>query len=93
MSRKIPISLPSTGDEEWQATREPLTTGWLTQGPKVAQFERAFAERHRVPHALATTLSIASIPLNSGPRGSRTPPAMLGSAPRRYWNGWSWLRT
>jgi dTDP-4-amino-4,6-dideoxygalactose transaminase len=55
MSRKIQISLPSTGDEEWQATREPLTTGWLTQGPKVAQFERAFAERHRVPHALATT--------------------------------------
>lgn len=55
MSRKIPISLPSTGDDEWQATREPLATGWLTQGPKVAQFEKAFAERHRVPHALATT--------------------------------------
>ena len=29
MSRKIQISLPSTGDEEWQATREPLTTGWF----------------------------------------------------------------
>lgn len=55
MSRKIQISLPSTGDDEWQATREPLTTGWLTQGPKVAQFEREFAERHSVPHALATT--------------------------------------
>jgi dTDP-4-amino-4,6-dideoxygalactose transaminase len=55
MSRKIQISLPSTGDDEWHATREPLTTGWLTQGPKVAQFEKAFAERHRVPHALATT--------------------------------------
>jgi dTDP-4-amino-4,6-dideoxygalactose transaminase len=55
VSRKIQISLPSTGDDEWQATREPLTTGWLTQGPKVAQFEKAFAERHRVPHALATT--------------------------------------
>ena len=55
MIRKIQISLPSTGDEEWQATREPLTTGWLTQGPKVAEFERRFAERHRVPHALATT--------------------------------------
>ncbi len=55
MSRKIQISLPSTGDDEWQATREPLSNGWLTQGPKVAQFEKAFAERHRVPHALATT--------------------------------------
>jgi len=55
MSRQIQISLPSTGDDEWQATREPLTTGWLTQGPKVAQFEKNFGELHRVKHALATT--------------------------------------
>lgn len=51
----IPISLPSTGEEEWQALREPLSTGWLTQGPKVAAFEAAFAERHGVKHAIATT--------------------------------------
>lgn len=55
MNRQIQISLPSTGEEEWQATREPLMTGWLTQGPKVAAFEKAFAERHGVRHALATT--------------------------------------
>jgi len=53
--RSIAISLPFTGDEEWQATREPLSTGWLTQGPKVAEFEKNFAERHEVSHALATT--------------------------------------
>jgi dTDP-4-amino-4,6-dideoxygalactose transaminase len=51
----IQISLPATGEEEWEACREPLMSGWLTQGPKVAAFERAFAERHRVGHALATT--------------------------------------
>jgi perosamine synthetase len=55
VSRVIQISQPSTGEEEWQATREPLTSGWLTQGPKVAQFEAAFAARHRVQHALATS--------------------------------------
>src|SRR5207248_7578285 len=55
ITRQIPIALPSTGDEEWQALREPLTSGWLTQGPKVAAFELAFAERHGVNHALATT--------------------------------------
>lgn len=53
--RTIQISLPATGEEEWQAVREPLMSGWLTQGPKVAEFERAFAKRHQVPHALATT--------------------------------------
>jgi dTDP-4-amino-4,6-dideoxygalactose transaminase len=55
MKRQIQISVPSTGEEEWQATREPLMTGWLTQGPKVAAFEVAFAKRHQVAHALATT--------------------------------------
>lgn len=51
----IAISVPSMGEEEWQALRGPLESGWLTQGPSVAAFERAFAERHGVPHALATT--------------------------------------
>src|SRR5262245_56112531 len=53
--RNIPISLPSLGDEEWVALREPIETGWLTQGPKVAEFERLFAERHAVKHAIAVT--------------------------------------
>ncbi|MFM2062300.1 MAG: hypothetical protein RLZZ507_1970 [Cyanobacteriota bacterium] len=53
--RNIPISIPSAGEDEWQALREPLMTGWLTQGPKVAAFEKAFAERHQVKHAIAVT--------------------------------------
>lgn len=53
--RNIQIALPSTGEEEWQATRGPLVEGWLTQGPRVAAFERAFGQRHQVKHALAST--------------------------------------
>jgi len=53
--RVIPISLPSTGEEEWCAVREPIMSGWLTQGPKVAEFERCFAKVHGVRHAIATT--------------------------------------
>ncbi len=53
--RTVHIALPCTGDDEWQAVREPIFNGWLTQGPRVAEFERAFAERHRVPHALAAS--------------------------------------
>jgi perosamine synthetase len=55
MKRSIQIASPSFGEEEWQALREPLTSGWVTQGPKVAAFERAFAARHGVERALATT--------------------------------------
>ncbi len=55
VTRNIAISLPSTGEEEWEAVREPLMSGWLTQGPQVAAFEKAFAERHQVSHALACT--------------------------------------
>jgi perosamine synthetase len=71
-SRRVPIALPSTGEEEWLAVREPLESGWITQGPKVAAFERAFAERHRVEHSLATTscttaLHLALAALGIGP--------------------------
>jgi dTDP-4-amino-4,6-dideoxygalactose transaminase len=53
--RNIAIALPSTGEEEWQAARAPLMEGWLTQGPRVAAFEKAFAQRHQVKHAYAAT--------------------------------------
>jgi perosamine synthetase len=53
--RNIPIALPVTGEEEWQAVREPLMSGWVTQGPKVAEFEKLFSERHQADHGLAVT--------------------------------------
>ena len=42
--RMIPISLPSTGHEEWEAMREPIFSGWITQGPKVNEFEKLFSQ-------------------------------------------------
>jgi dTDP-4-amino-4,6-dideoxygalactose transaminase len=53
--RNIPISLPSMGIEEWEALREPIFSGWITQGPKVKEFENIFAKRHQVKHALAVS--------------------------------------
>lgn len=70
--RNIPISLPVTGIEEWEATREPLETGWITSGPKVREFEERFAEIHEVKHAFAVTsattaLHLALVALGIGP--------------------------
>jgi perosamine synthetase len=55
MKRNIQISQPCMGEDEWQAIREPIMSGWVTQGPKVAEFEKKFAEYHQVKHALATS--------------------------------------
>jgi len=61
--RIIPISLPVTGEEEWQSLKEPITTGWLTSGPKVRAFEEAFAARHTVKHAIAVTSATTALHL------------------------------
>lgn len=69
---KIPISKPYFGDEEKRAVQEPLETGWVVQGPKVAEFERCFAAYTGAPYALATTscttaLHLALVALGVGP--------------------------
>ncbi|WP_106793786.1 DegT/DnrJ/EryC1/StrS aminotransferase family protein [Aquimarina sp. Aq78] len=61
--RNIPISLPVTGLEEWEAIKEPLMSGWLTSGPKVRQFEQDFAKRHKVNHAIAVTSATTALHL------------------------------
>lgn len=53
--RNIPIGLPSMGTEEWEACRAPIESGWITQGPKVKEFETDFARRHQVKHAFAVS--------------------------------------
>lgn len=59
--RKINISEPVTGEEEWLAVKEPLMSGWLMQGPKVKEFEELFAKRHKVKHAIAVTSATTAL--------------------------------
>jgi perosamine synthetase len=70
--RIIQISQPSTGQEEWEAMKGPIFSGWITQGPQVAEFERLFAKRHGVKHAIAvsnctTALHLALVALEVKP--------------------------
>lgn len=55
LKRKINISEPMTGEREWKAVKEPIYSGWLTQGPKVQEFEKRFATLHGASFGLATT--------------------------------------
>lgn len=51
----IPITRPYVGAEEEQAVLESLRSGWLSQGPRVAEFERRFAEFVGAKHAVAVS--------------------------------------
>src|SRR5258705_9878873 len=69
---KIPIASPWVGEEEVEAAARPLRSGWLTQGPEVAAFEREFAAYVGATHACAvsnctTALHLALLALGVGP--------------------------
>lgn len=61
--RYLPFSEPWIGEEEIQAAVECLRSGWLTSGPKVAEFESAFAHYVGAPHALAVNSCTSALHL------------------------------
>ena len=59
----IPLAKPVLGEAEEQAVIEVLRSGQLSLGPKLAEFERLFAERLGVPHACAVSSGTAGLHL------------------------------
>ncbi|MEI6179351.1 MAG: DegT/DnrJ/EryC1/StrS family aminotransferase [Chloroflexales bacterium] len=53
--RTIPLTRPWIGEAEAEAARRPILSGWLTQGPEVAAFEREFAAFTGAAHAVAVS--------------------------------------
>src|SRR5438067_3365167 len=51
----VPITKPSLTEEEARAPFDSIKSGWVTQGPKVAEFAKAVAAYVGVKHGIATT--------------------------------------
>ncbi len=83
----IPYSRQQIEQADIDAVVDVLKSDFLTQGPAIERFERAFAERHQVAHAVAlcnatAALHIACLALGVGP-GSRvwtSPNSFVASA-------------
>jgi perosamine synthetase len=59
----IPVMRPWLGEEEAQAAAAAVASGWVAQGPRVAQFESEFAEALGAQHAVAVSSCTAALHL------------------------------
>jgi dTDP-4-amino-4,6-dideoxygalactose transaminase len=57
----LPFSPPAIGAEEIAEVVDTLHSPWITTGPKVQRFERAFAEYFGVPEAVAMSSCTAAL--------------------------------
>ena len=53
--KTVPVARPSFGAAEERAVVDVLRSGWVSQGPKVAEFERRFAHYVNAQHAIAVS--------------------------------------
>ncbi len=77
----IPITVPCFGPEEAEAAAAAVRSGWVSQGPKVAEFERAVADYCGTAHAVAvanctTALHLSLLVLGIGPGDEVICPSM-----------------
>lgn len=68
----IPVARPALGENELEAVRRVINSGWVTQGPEVAAFESEFAAHVDAGHAVAvsnctTALHLALKAVGVGP--------------------------
>lgn len=63
MSVEIPLSRPSFDEQEIQELESVLASGWVSQGPKVREFEETVARYLGASHAIAVANCTAALHL------------------------------
>ena len=61
---KIPITIPLTGEEEERAAADVIRSGWLTQGPRTAGFEKKIAGYVGAAEAVAASSCTTALVLS-----------------------------
>ena len=59
----IPVARPLLDERDAEAARRVILSGWVSQGPEVAAFEREFAEAAGARHACAVSSCTAALHL------------------------------
>ncbi len=62
-SQFLPFHVPLIEEDDMRAVREVMESGWITTGPKAAQFEQEFARYTGVRHAIAVNSGTAALHL------------------------------
>lgn len=94
MSIRIPYGRQTIDQSDLDAVAEVLRSDWLTQGPKVAEFEKALASYCGAEHAVAVTNGTAALQaayfalgLKSGDEFVTSPLTFAATATAGLWQG------
>jgi dTDP-4-amino-4,6-dideoxygalactose transaminase len=87
VSSFLPFALPLLGEDEITEVTDTLRSGWLTTGPKTAQFEKDFSEFIGVDHSLAVNsatsglhLALEAVGVGAGDKVITTPYTFTATA-------------
>lgn len=69
--KKIPVTKPCFTEKELLLVKEAMDSGWVAQGPKVAEFEKKIALHEKVAEGVATTSCTTALHLAMKAQGMK----------------------
>lgn len=69
--KKIPVTKPYFTEKELLLVKEAMDSGWVAQGPKVAEFEKKIALHEKVAEGVATTSCTTALHLAMKAQGMK----------------------